>query len=159
MEKKMEMINAAVLFSVLILLAIEDIREKKIMIIPPLLFCAYIFVMHIVFPTLEISEMLFGVLFGGIMILVSIMTKGKIGMGDAVIYACMIGPFFGGLKALAVLFTATLASAVFSLFCIVRMKKRQGALGVGTYVKETEIPFVPFTLIGAAVEFFGGLFT
>jgi hypothetical protein len=115
--------------------------------------------MHIVFPTLEISEMLFGVLFGGIMILVSFMTKGKIGMGDAVIYACMIGPFFGGLKALAVLFTATLSSAVFSLFLIVRMKKRQGALGVGTYVKETEIPFVPFTLIGAAIEFFGGLFT
>ena len=155
----MEIINALVFFSILILLAIEDIREKRVMVIPPLLFCAYIFMMHIFSPTLEIAEMLFGVLFGGIMILVSFLTKGKIGMGDAVIYACMIGPFFGGLKALAVLFTATLSSAVFSLFLIVRMKKRQGALGVGTYVKETEIPFVPFTLIGAAIEFFGGLFT
>lgn len=155
----MEIINATVFFSILILLAVEDIREKRVMVIPPLLFCAYIFVMHIISPNLEIAEMLFGVLFGGIMILVSFLTKGKIGMGDAVIYACMIGPFFGGLKALAVLFTASLASAVFSIFFILRVKRRQGALGVETDVKGTELPFVPFTLFGAAVEFFGGFFT
>lgn len=158
MEKVMTIINAAVLFSILILLAIEDIREKKINVIPPLLFCAYIFAMHIFSPSLEISEMLLGVLFGGIMISVSFFTKGRIGMGDSVIYACMIGPFFGGLKALAVLFTASLSSAVFSLIYILRVKRRAKASG-GTSIKGTELPFVPFTLIGAAVEFIGGFFT
>ena len=116
----MEIINTAVFFSILILLTIEDIREKKIMIIPPLLFCAYIFVVHIFSPTLEISEMLLGVVFGGIMMAVSFLSKGRIGMGDAVIYTCMIGPLFGGLKALAVLFTASLSSAVFSCIYILR---------------------------------------
>lgn len=161
----MEIINTAVFFSILILLTIEDIREKKIMIIPPLLFCAYIFVAHIFSPTLEISEMLLGVVFGGIMMAVSFLSKGRIGMGDAVIYTCMIGPLFGGLKALAVLFTASLSSAVFSCIYILRVKRRQKAVGAGEdisgipSIRGTELPFVPFTLIGATVEFVGGYFT
>ena len=166
MAKKMEIINAAVFFSVLIMLAVEDIREKKILVIPPLLFCVYIFAIHIFFPTLEISEMLFGVLFGGIMTGISFLTKGKIGMGDAVIYTCMVGPFFGGLKSLAVLFTASLSSALFSIFYILRQKRRRRVLSEGAEIsdgregiKGKEFPFVPFTLIGAAVEYFGGFFT
>lgn len=166
MEKRMEIINAAVFFSLLVILSIEDIREKKINIIPPLLFCSYIFTVHIFSPTLEISEMLFGVLIGGIMMGVSFLTKGRIGMGDAVIYACMAGPFFGGLKSLAVLFTASLSSAVFSAFYIIRQKRKKTALCNGpdiseseTGIKGKEIPFVPFTLIGAAVEYFGGFLT
>ena len=166
MAKRMEIINAAVFFSVMIVLAVEDIREKRIMIIPPLLFCAYIFAVHIFFPTIEISEMLFGLLLGGIMMAVSVLTKGRIGMGDAVIYTCMIGPFFGGLKALAVLFTASLSSAVFSVFYILRQKKRRRVTeggadigGRGASIRGKELPFVPFTLIGAAVEYFGGFLT
>lgn len=162
----MEIINAAVFFTILILLAIEDIREKKIIIIPVLLFCAYIFAVHIFFPSLELSEMLFGALFGGILMAVSFLTKGRIGMGDAMIYTCMVGPFFGGLKSLAVLFTASLSSAVFSIFYILRVRKRQRAfdeaedMSAGrAYIKGKELPFVPFTLIGAAVEYFGGFLT
>ena len=45
MEERMEIINAAVFFSLLVILSIEDIREKKINIIPPLLFCSYIFIL------------------------------------------------------------------------------------------------------------------
>ena len=164
--KKMEIINAAVFFSVLIMLAVEDIREKKIMVIPPLLFCAYIFTMHIFFPTLEMSEMLFGLLFGGIMAAASFFTRGRIGMGDAVIYTCMVGPLFGGLKSLAVLFTASLSSAVFSMIYILWQKRRKRVIesgadigGNGAWIKGKELPFVPFTLIGAAVEFLGGFFT
>ena len=162
----MEIINAAVFFFLLVILSIEDIREKKINIIPPLLFCSYIFTVHIFSPTLEISEMLFGVLIGGIMMGVSFLTKGRIGMGDAVIYACMAGPFFGGIKSLAVLFTASLLSAVFSIFYIIRQKRKKRALCTGSDISESEagikgkeLPFVPFTLLSAAVEYFGGFLT
>lgn len=83
------------------------------------------------------------VLLGGGLAGLSTLTKGQIGMGDAKIFA-ILAVYFGGKSAFMILMYSLVVSALVGLVMIAFRKAN----------RKTEIPFVPFILIGVIVELF-----
>ncbi len=73
---------------------------------------------------------------GGIMMAISLLTKGALGMGDAKLFAC-IGIFLGIQMTLGVIFLSAILSGLVGLFLLV-FKKVDG---------KTTIPFAPFIAV------------
>jgi leader peptidase (prepilin peptidase)/N-methyltransferase len=82
-----------------------------------------------------------GLLPGGILAALSIISKGAIGFGDALAVA-VTGLAIGWRSTVGVLFTALMFAGIAALFCIVVLKKG----------KKEELPFLPFLLAA-----YGGL--
>ncbi len=119
---------------------------KKRMIPLPVLIATgiYIIIMHIVFQRLSLLEMGAGAAIGLFLLFLSFLAKGKIGAGDGLLFALIIGPALGFRGAVTVLwislFFVTGAGAVMSV--------RRKAAGIEGAV---EVPFVPFVLAALIV--------
>lgn len=129
-----------ILGGLLILCSIQDLLKKKIslwiIIIGGGMICASILFCN----TITLFDRLGGVAIGGIVILISIATRGKIGFGDGLLL-CISGMGLGfwsnlELFALALLFAALVSIALI----ILRLADRKNS-----------IPFVPFLLLGYIV--------
>lgn len=114
----------------------EDVRKREVTVIYILLFGIAGVVMHLFFPICSIYSVLWGGLLGVVMMIVSAVSRGNIGMGDGILLV-VTGVYLGGSDNLELFLTGLLLAAVWSLGLFVFKKKRGN----------DEIAFIPFLLI------------
>ncbi|MEG1803064.1 MAG: prepilin peptidase [Lachnospiraceae bacterium] len=120
---------------VLIIGTIEDIQTHKITLRYLVMAGIMGLVIHLFQQDMGIVRLLLGLLVGGFMAVLSVITDRKIGMGDGLLVA-VCGIFFGIRKTILILWVALILSAVVSLGLLVKKKG-----------KDYELPFVPFILV------------
>ena len=122
---------------VLIIEAVTDFKKKEVNIIFPILLAAAAVVMLFFSKDISLINAIIGIAEGLLLILISVLTKGQIGMGDGILLAAC-GLMLGGRDNLIMFFFACLSSAVVSALIMI-IKKAD---------KKTKIPFVPFMIPG-----------
>ena len=130
-------VRFALVFIVLVIEALKDFRKKEVNI--PILGIMAIAAMIMVFlgKDISVSNAIIGLAEGVLLILVSVMTKGQIGIGDGILLAAC-GLMLGGKDNMVMFFFACLSSAIVSVLIMI-IKKAD---------KKTKIPFVPFMIPG-----------
>lgn len=146
-----------ILLGVLAFFAVEDMRKRKLSV--PLLCLAGVAGagMHIWQKDMPVAAILPGVAVGIILILLGVLTRESIGMGDGAMLI-VTGIFLGGAGNVELLLISLLYAAVFSLgillFCYIRrntgMGRKTHKRGGRYYVvdRKREIPFAPFVFLG-----------
>lgn len=87
-------------------------------------------------PGISPTEAAGGASIGIFLMMVSVVTKGQIGIGDGII-CCFTGAACGFSENISILFIGLLLSAITATFLLIGKKSR----------KKTEIPFVPFLFL------------
>ena len=133
----------------LALCAICDIKRKSVNGL--LLLCgaavsAGLTVAGLITGSLTVQGVLSGLADGGIILLISVLTKERIGRGDAYI-VCICMPLVGAVEGLAILLAAFVLAAAAAGVC----------LAVKRCSLRFEIPFVPFLLGGVIAVMAGGI--
>lgn len=135
----------------LALLAADDIRRRQINVIFLLALSIFIFLCHLILGSRSLFDIAAGASVGAFLLLLSAVTKGRIGVGDGLLFLLVIGPAAGFVATLQVLFLATLLSGLSAALLLAgrRILKKEQA---------EEVPFVPFVLAAfIAVVIFGGM--
>lgn len=109
----------------------EDIKRKRVHVFIVLLFGILGVIVHLFCKNLSLTQMLGGMAVGGVLFAVSIISREKIGKGDALLVT-VAGIYLGFWNTLMLLWIASLLAGVVSLVLIARGKRN--AL----------IPFIPF---------------
>ncbi|MDD3217592.1 MAG: A24 family peptidase [Lachnospiraceae bacterium] len=139
----MEKIEWAVAGSIMILLSIWDVWRRKI----PCRICLVGFIVRIplqfLYESFSWMVLAAGVVPGVILLVISYLTREKIGYGDGWGVA-MLGWYVGIWNIVQMLSVALLLSAVYAL----------GLLVIKKVPRDKEIPFLPFLLVGLC----GGIF-
>lgn len=137
----MEVVKILVI-AMLSITSIMDLRCKKINLFLLIPFLMSGIICNLYYQLLPITSLVGGVGIGIVLLIISFVTRGKIGSGDGVILM-VTGIFLGFYDNLLLLLSATFLSAIVGAFilCIKGMNKNY------------EIPFIPFLLI----SFAGGL--
>lgn len=130
-------IKCFVIAGVLVVCSYFDMKEKKVPVVSILLGTAAVIVLNIVGGEMSFVSCLIGGTLGAILLLISRLTKNAFGVGDALL-VLMIGLGSGIYQTTLVLFYGLLVTAFVSavLLFLKRVKRK------------TELPFVPFLLIG-----------
>ena len=102
------MIQSCILLGTLGVHSLEDIREKKITVNITLFSGIIGIVMHLLFQNQSIYEMLAGMLPGVGILLLSRLTKGKIGMGDGIVFM-LTGLYLGFGKNMMLMFLSSVS--------------------------------------------------
>lgn len=116
--------------------SLEDVKQKKLTVMYILMFGVGGIFLHLMAPVCSIYSILWGMLLGLGLILVSLVTRGSVGVGDGILLA-VTGVYLGGSKNLELFMMGLLLAALWSLGLLV-VKKKKG---------KEEIAFVPFLLI------------
>jgi leader peptidase (prepilin peptidase)/N-methyltransferase len=122
---------------VLVIEAVKDFRKKEVNIPVLGILVAAAMVMIFLGKDISVLNVITGLAEGLLLILVSVMTKGQIGMGDGILLAAC-GLMLGGKDNMVMFFFACLSSAIVSVLIMI-IKKAD---------KKTTIPFVPFMIPG-----------
>lgn len=126
--------------------SLEDIKQKKLTVLYILMFGVGGVFLHLVAPVCSIYSMLWGMLLGLALILVSMVTRGSVGLGDGILLV-VTGVYLGGSRNLELFMIGLLLAALWSLGLMV-VKKKKG---------KEEIAFVPFLLISYLLMMLGGV--
>lgn len=127
------LVKNVVLLVMLAVSAVEDIRKKKISLIWIGIFAAAGIVGNIFWESESIWSLVGGVCVGILLLGISRVTHGEIGLGDGCII-CVIGVYLGFFKNMELLLTALLLAAVCAIILVLLRKAG----------RKTELPFVPF---------------
>lgn len=122
---------------VLMYFAFVDCKKKCISKWPLILLSIIVAICTIVVKELSIIEMIGGITVGFIMILISLLTKQKLGLGDGILITIM-GAFLGFQTTLLMILYALTVSAIYSMILLV----------IKHVNRQYRIPFIPFILIG-----------
>lgn len=125
---------------VLIIEAVTDLKKQEINIPVSGIMAAAAIPIYFFAKDISVLNSIIGIAEGLLLILISVMTKGQIGMGDGILLAAC-GLMLGGKDNFIMFFFACLFSAVVSGL-IMLVKKAD---------KKTKIPFVPFMIPGFLV--------
>ncbi len=127
----------------LLVLSVIDIQTKTIPY--PLILIAFIIGGLTVYcnPNVTILDGLMGLGVGSGFIILSLITRGAIGMGDAIIIS-FIGFTLGWQTGISVILYALVVSGLVSIF-LIAFKKAS---------KKTELPFIPYMFIALAIHTF-----
>lgn len=141
----------AIMFSLLIIIAVYDLRHKIIPDILSFVFILLAFVGIFFFRTFSIWELLSGVFIALPFYLLWLISRGTwMGLGDAKL-ALGLGYFLG----FPLIFSAVVLSfwigAIVGLFIIILSKIFKG---YGNYGMKSEIPFAPYLVLGTLLAFF-----
>lgn len=134
------MIQSCVLLGTLGIHSIEDIRKKKITITITLFSAILGVVLHLCFQNQSIYSMLAGMLSGGVIVGISRITGGMIGMGDGMVFM-LTGLYLGVEKNLSLMFLSFALAGVWALISMILFHKK----------KNDRIPFVPFLFISYVI--------
>lgn len=126
--------------------SLEDVKQKKLTVLYILMFGVGGVFLHLVAPVCSIYSMLWGMLLGLVLILVSIVTRGSVGLGDGILLV-VTGVYLGGSKNLELFMMGLLLAALWSLGLVI-VKKKRG---------KEQIAFVPFLLISYLLMVLGGV--
>lgn len=130
------MIQTITLLGMLVFCTIEDCRRKRILLGPVLLFGILGLILHLYYRNISIWNLLAGCLIGVILLLISKVTSGKIGIGDGLILI-VTGVYLGFEDNTILFMHGLLFCGIWSLILLVTRKKK------GT----DEVPFIPFLLL------------
>ncbi len=126
----------------LVVMAVCDIRAKKIPLLPGILgiifVCAGNLILHISW-----VHWVLGMAIGIALGVIGRVSRGAIGGGDALVY-CLTGAYLGFFENLELLFISLMLSSLVSLFLIT----------VRHVGKRYSIPFVPFTALAFGMVMF-----
>ena len=128
------------LMGALSLLAVEDLRIKKIPVIPLMLTGIVGMIFHLMYWNRDIQDILGGISIGIVLYFISVITRGKIGKGDGVLFM-VTGVYLGFWNNLILLWVACVMAGVVGAGMMVAFKKN----------KDYKLPFVPFVLLAALV--------
>lgn len=137
MDQIIKNIRFAFVLIVLVIEAITDFKKKEVNIVFPVFLAAAATVMLFFTKDISLINSIIGIAEGVLLILISLLTKGEIGMGDGILLAAC-GLMLGGKDNLIMFFFACFSSAIVSAL-IMLIKKAD---------KKTKIPFVPFMIPG-----------
>lgn len=133
---------------ILLVLSVWDVRKKTVPVIPVIL-CVVLVMVYRVFLG-EISQTLGGIGIGGLILMVSFLSGGDVGGGDALVFG-MTGALLGISGNVELLLLSLILSGIVSLFFVVIKKKG----------RKYRIPYVPFIGIAygfiAAVRIYEGI--
>lgn len=137
----MNLLSNIIIIAILAVASLIDIRKK---IIPDtLIIIGSIIGIVMLFLNTEITyiSVLAGVVIvGGILLIISLVSEGALGMGDVKLIACL-ALFIGLEKLIGTLFVSFIASGLIGLIFLIRSKKNA----------KKELPFAPFLLLGLLV--------
>lgn len=97
-----------------------------------------------IFKPVSLVEMLSGMAVGGALLLISLLTKGALGLGDG-LFLVVVGIHLGVGAVITVLAFGLLISAIFSLVLLVFRKVS----------RKSSVPFVPFLTVAYVITFLG----
>lgn len=140
------MIQTCILLGTLGVHSLEDIRDKKITVNITLISGIIGIMMHLLFQNQSIYEMLTGTLPGAAILLLSYFTKGKIGMGDGIVFM-LTGLYLGFGKNMLLMGISFLLAGIFGLF----------SLMPGTGREDKKMPLVPFLFLGYSLMVLSGV--
>lgn len=140
------MIETYVLLGTLGVHSIEDVKSRKITVQVTLFSAILGIVFHLFYQDESIYSMLAGMLSGSLIVFLSIASKGKIGIGDGVVFM-LTGLYLGVWKNFLLMFLSFTFAAVWVLCRILYRPKRL----------QERIPFMPFLFMGCLVLFFMGV--
>ncbi len=121
----------------LLICGIQDMREKQIYVYPVIFMLAAVMVYQIASRGLSVSNWLGGLAVGGVLCLISVISKGQIGLGDAMLF-CLTGLTVGFGGNIQILFYSFLFAAVVSGYLMFVRRKN----------KKYKLPFVPYLFLG-----------
>lgn len=130
------MVKSCVLLGMLGTLSVEDVRSKKLNVIILSAFGILGVILHMIYQKGEYLSLLGGVGVGFAMGVVSLLSRGRVGMGDA-LALIVTGIFLGGRGNLTLFLVSQILAACMALFLIIVRKKG----------KDYEMPFLPFLLV------------
>ena len=127
---------AAGLIGIAVLLipsAILDVRKKKLPVIYLGVLLAAAVVVNLLTGRVSLWEMIAGILYGAVFLLISLLTKGAVGFGDGIMIAAL-GAWMGIVFDLSASIIGFLFAGIFGLIYI-KVKKMD---------RKTKLPFAPF---------------
>ncbi len=129
-----EMCSQVAVIGMLAICATEDLRKKQIHLNVVLAFGILGIVFHMLGQEQTIENIIFGMGVGGVLLLLSILTGGKIGIGDGVLL--VVTGIYLGLEQNLMLFVGSLfICACYALFLLVlRRRKRNDTLAYAPFV-------------------------
>lgn len=132
------------LLACLFCLSYWDIRKRLIPV--PVLLAAgiYFIIWHMVCHRLTWPDMAAGAAVGGLLLLLTAASRGKIGAGDGLLFALVIGPALGFAGTCTVLYISLLL--VTGAGCVTAVRRR-----VCGQEEAAELPFVPFVLAAVTI--------
>ena len=130
-----QMWNQAVVVSMLTLCSAEDMKRKQIRLNPVLLFGILGIFFHMLWRMQSIENILLGMSVGVVLLMLSVLTGGRIGAGDAVLLI-VTGIYLGLEQNLQLFFSGLLLCGMWALGLLILRKKS----------RKDSIPFVPFLL-------------
>lgn len=140
------MVIYILVFIVMLLLSVQDVKNKEIsarlLVISAVISFAGAFI-GVWKNNLSITDVVVSLLPGAGMLFLSFATRQQIGYGDGLV-ALVLGPAFGIRIMLLGIVIAFFGSSIFSIILLL-LKKAE---------KKTRIPFVPFITLGTAVACF-----
>lgn len=130
-----QMWNQAVVVSMLTLCSAEDMKRKQIRLNPVLLFGILGIFFHMLWRVQSIENILLGMSVGVVLLMLSVLTGGRIGAGDAVLLI-VTGIYLGLEQNLQLFFSGLSLCGMWALGLLILRKKS----------RKDSIPFVPFLL-------------
>lgn len=121
----------------LLICSFQDIKRKEVHIVLLTIGLIMGLIGSLVCVEISYQNRALGLLLGGLLLSLSLITKGQIGYADGIIVG-IIGTTLGFYTSSGILLMALFISAIVSLIIIVFKKAK----------RKTTIPFVPFLLIG-----------
>ena len=146
MEEKVHLLEVVILFGMLGIYSLEDVRRRRIstkyLVFPAVLGV----ILCILGNGRSWQSILLGILVGGGVLLVAAAPRERIGVGDGLLLT-VTGLYLGGAGNLQLLMNGLFLAAVFSLLSMILRR----------WKKNHEIPFVPFLFVGYFTIFVGEL--
>lgn len=136
-----KIIRMSLVLAVLIVCAVSDYRKKEIKLIFPVFLAIAAAAMFFLGRDIAVKSVIAGMAEGIVIIVLSQITQGRIGMGDGILLAST-GLMLGWKDNLIMFFFACLLSACVSVL-ILTLKKGD---------RETKIPFIPFMVPGFLIS-------
>lgn len=128
-----------ILLLLLLICAIEDLKRKELTITYILFFGILGVLVHLFYADGSIYNMLFGILLGLAIMILSFFSRGSIGMGDGILLV-VTGVYLGGYENMELFLLGTFLAGIWSLGLLVLKKKK----------RKDKIAFVPFLLAAYA---------
>ena len=138
------MIQSYVLLGTLGIHSIEDMKEKKITVTFTLLSGIFGLFLHLLFPQQSIFEMMLGMVSGGFILLAAGLGRGKIGMGDGLMFM-LTGMYLGFSQNVLLMFLSFSLAGVWGLILVC----------TGRRPKDGRIPLAPFLFLGYFIMIIG----
>lgn len=130
------LIGQTVLLAVFGMAAYRDWKEKQIYLYMPIMAGIVGLILHLLYQERTLLEIFLGAGLGVIMIIIALVSRESIGIGDGVMLM-VSGIFLGPWKNLELLISALMLVGVTALFLIVVKKKE----------RNYRVPFLPFLLV------------